>query len=1017
MYRPRRLRAWRLLILSLGLAGACGTAAQAHGVFSTPAQTTTQTLRDLARAAHMQVLFPGEALAGLKSPAILNAPDIMAAFAQALKGTGFEARQIDAHTFIVARRAQAASPDTHRNQPVEEPRPAFVPSPQITEVVVTGRRQRLSAIASAEASSDAAVQRLSRTEMSERVSQNVTEALGALSGMTVLPTGRSFIGGIDSASRGEGLFSAFRGLDTGFNLNMINGVTVAQGLPYSRGVQLNLLPSDGFSHIDIASGGRSDQDGDVLGAMINFITPEADDFADGKYGALTVSAHLNARALSYGGPAFGAGAGFEVAHRFGARGELGVYVGGQIEQRPFMSSELAGIMAASSANGWGYTLAGSVKGAPVDPSRPEDNLTLSAFNAGASRGENRTHFLSVAIDRQMEDGSRLFLRATDARSDTQQESTFSQLVGTGNRYVLGTDGLYHLSIAGVSTRIWYETNPDQVTLSTLKIGHERTIGAWRLTPSVLLSRGSSARPNHIEASARIDQTDAYNTQQSTRAVDGTFLSYADNLPVLNLSPAIYDDLNDAGSRLLARRAGQLTAQFSEQTRFGLAYDASYVPGGALAIDLGAKLTDSRRRVTNRDWTNDFYANLLHAPGLTWSQLGLIDGYYPAVFPGLYSWALPRVDQGQLLSDFYHYQTPGSFDTCGSLIVNNLNCNTQVGSERVAAAYAIVHLEHAHWGLHAGLRFERTDIANTYWVLPVSAGSDTPGNWARSSTHYNQLLPSLRLRLGADPGNLWQVSLWRGYSRPAFLQLGGGTRIETDASGLTTITRGNPNLKSVSANNLDLDWRHEMGANADLHVTAYAKWLEHYLYEAGNTITGALQADGSTTRVVTPQNGGRGRVLGLDAHYDTSWPLPGRLGGRVSFDGHAGWQATRVDLGSDALGHNMPMQSAPTWLSGATLGYSRGRTAIFLSCRHTGAYLSNYNTLDADGTWDNTWVRPNTRCDARARQNLTGHMRAEIELGNLTHADSYWAHIGRHSLAISDVIRDGQRLSVRLNYTY
>ena len=41
------------------------------------------------------------------------------------------------------------------------------------------------------------------------------------------------------------MFTSVRGMDAEFNVDLVNGVTVAQGMPYSREVQFSLLPPSG----------------------------------------------------------------------------------------------------------------------------------------------------------------------------------------------------------------------------------------------------------------------------------------------------------------------------------------------------------------------------------------------------------------------------------------------------------------------------------------------------------------------------------------------------------------------------------------------------------------------------------------------------------------------------------------------------------------------------------------------------------------------------------------------------
>ncbi|KHL53066.1 TonB-dependent receptor, partial [Xanthomonas euvesicatoria] len=118
---------------------------------------------------------------------------------------------------------------------------------------------------------------LSADDLKTTAVHNVAEALGLMPGVNVINTGQSYFGGIDGAARGEGMFSSVRGLNAEYNVNLINGINVAQGMPYSRGVQLSLLPPSGLQTIVLNKTSTADMDGDAIGGTIDYRTPSAFD--------------------------------------------------------------------------------------------------------------------------------------------------------------------------------------------------------------------------------------------------------------------------------------------------------------------------------------------------------------------------------------------------------------------------------------------------------------------------------------------------------------------------------------------------------------------------------------------------------------------------------------------------------------------------------------------------------------------------------------------------------------------
>jgi len=978
--------------------------------FNVPAQPLDAALRELARQGRVQILFQAERVQGRMSRPVQGRYEVRRAFNLALSDAGFEVRRVDERTLVVL-----AEPVSYTAR--AGPGPQRATTPELTSVLVVAPRLGIdqgSRAFDAEMSELTAVHRLSRADMDRESAQNLSEALGGLPGMTVINSGRSFIGGVDSASRGEGLYAAYRGLNAEYNLSMINGVPVAQGLPYSRGVQLNLLPPGAFETVVVHKTGRADLDGDFIGAALDFQTPRATDADGSPWTALTLGGRIESRARDYDDAGLGGAFRVEHSRRFGPGDAISVHAAVDYEDRGFTNSELGGVMAAQNDRGWAYAVSGSAEGGPVDPTRPQDDLISTSLNVGVSNGRSRIQNQTLSLDWRVDDQLDLYLQATHAKADTEQNSTFTQVVSGPQRWIDDGTGAYRLSVDSLSTRVWYETNPDVITLSTLSLGARMRSGGWRVSPYLLATRGESARPDHIEASTWIDQRDGYNTSTAPRAFNGLTVRYENGLPVPLWPQVVFDDLNNAGVTLLARRAGQMTEQFSSQDRYGVGTDVSFAPssGDWRRLAFGFKSARSERKLTDRNWTNLFFADLYGAAGLTWEALGVAKGAYAEVFPGLYDWSVPKVDHDRLTAYFRDNQTDESFDTCGELYVNNLNCNGQSGSEVVNAVYAMATRMSGRLELQLGARYEQTRIRNTYWATPDDASGEQPGDWGHSRSRYDKLLPSLNLNYRQDDDTVWRAALWRAYSRPAFMQLGGGVRIET-LNGITTVTRGNPNLKAVDAVNIDLAYHRMLAGGSALSLSGYYKHLDHYLFESGGSLDvgEAVTIDGA--RVVTPQNGGRGEAYGLEVEFLHAVADPLIKGGEISLQINVSRQWSNVDLGQDELGRDMPMQNAPDWLANVDAAYRWGPVSLYLSYNYTGAYLSSYNVLRADGPWDNLWVRPTSRLDARAQWRPAQGASLDLTVTNLTGEYSYWSHIGRDSLALSDVIDSGRRVVVSM----
>lgn len=859
---------------------------------------------------------------------------------------------------------------------------------------------------------------LSAEDLEHTAVHNVAEALGMMPSVNVMNTGSSFFGGIDGASRGEGMFVSIRGLNAEFNVNMINGVTVAQGMPYSRQVQLSLLPPSGLHTILLNKTSTADMDGDAIGGTVDFRTPSAFDYHDDFHGSITASGRVESRARDYGDKGLGGGLSGEWAHKFGANQAFGLYASAFYDKRNYANSEMAGVMAARNDGGWGFLVKDKEKDGNSYPGLdPEQNITQTGVNFGVSNGYTARWGGNFTLDWRPDDTLAVYLRGSYAYAKTQQNSTLSQYVSATKSYketVAGT-GRYNLSVDEISTRVWYETNPEKADLGTLQFGADKTVGAWTLSPQLFYSEGDNDRPNHIEASARINQSDHFNNGKN-RPLGGLSMGYSEDLPRPLFTPAIYNDLNNSASALLARRAGQLTEQFSGQEKYGFKFDAKRVfEDGALQwVKLGGKYVDSHRRVTNRDWTNDHFGNLIGQGGLTWESLGLTTGYYDEIYPGEYSWRIPKVSQAKLFEYFYKYKTDASFDTCGSNPVNNFNCNTQKGDEAVASLYAMADYQVGDVEVIPGLRYEHTKIDNTYWVIPSKNGVEQVGDWAHSDTTYDEVLPSLFLTWRPSGAAVYRGSVWTSYTRPAFIQLAGGERRQVSDDDNVTITKGNPDLKPIKAINLDLsgEWSNSQGGYA--MVGGFYKHLSDYLYDNGSSPVNSDKLVEGKITTNQPTNGGDGDVYGLELQLRQKFSeLPGLLSG-LGAGLNVTRQWTSVDLGD---GVDNRIQNAPDWLADAQLFYQKGGFSFDVIYHYTGAYVADYDVLDQAGAWDNLWVRPMRNVDLHVGYAFDNGVKLDLSVANLLKDESYWSHIGEHSLALSDVVDSGRTSLLTLKYAY
>ena len=851
---------------------------------------------------------------------------------------------------------------------------------------------------------------LSADDLQHTAVHNVAEALGLMSGVNVTNTGTGYFGGIDGAARGEGMFASVRGLPAEYNVNLIDGVNVAQGMPYDRSVQLSLLPPSGLQTIVLNKTSTADMDGDAIGGTIDFRTPTAFDFKQHSSGSMTASGRVESRARDYGDNGFGGGLAGEFQTKFGADDAFGVYAGAYYNKRNFVNSEITGVSAARNDGSWEFAHT-DASGNLAPGYDAQSNLISTGTNLGYSGGSTRQYGGNVSLDWNVDPTLQLYARMTYAYAKTEQNTGYTELVPANVSYTpIGNSGVYQPTIGRIATRFWYETNPEIADLATFQIGADKTIGGWTLSPNVFYSYGDNDRPDHVEISARNDE---YTSTDFAYGNHSDMVYGSDNFPYLTLTPAMLSQAQSIGT-LYARHAGQLTKEYSGQKKGGAKLDARYdFDSGTLSsIQFGMKYSDSSRKFTDRDWENPKYTD-----GRLFGQLGIFDGGYSSAYPGKYDWPTVKISNAALKQLIDDNLVPSAFDTCGNLYVNNYNCDTMRGTEAVSAAYTKATFETGGFEIIPGVRFEHTSIHNTFWTMPKDAeGNEVAGHFDNNRTHYNVTLPSIFVNYRpADTDAVYRASIWESYTRPAFVQLGGGVNYSV-SDGVTTISEGNPNLKPIKSTNFDLsgEWQNDRGGHA--MVSMFYKKISDYIYNDGSGSVNPTTSGGNSLIVVKPSNGGDGKAYGVELAVRQklqSLPAP--------FDGlgvglNLTRQKTSVDLGMDSFRHER-IQNAPEVMGNAELFYEKGKYSVNLSYHYAGSYIAAYDAFNRGGTWDDLWVRPMRRVDLHIGYAVLDNLQLDLSVSNLTDRYSYWSHIGEHSLAVSDIVDAGRTTLLTAKYAF
>lgn len=1000
-----------------------GTEARAEQsvAFDIPAQPLPSALITFARQARVQVFFPSTLVAKRRAPMLKGVMSRQAALRHLVDGSGLAVVHDDGQTVVLrvqrapaadarptngAENLRARDDQEHVSPSSLSPDDAQIDSQNSDIVVVSTRKQANNAKLNANNTVDI----LSDEDLSHTAVHNVAEALGLLPSVNVVSTGSGFFGGVDGASRGDGQFVSIRGLNGEYNVNLINGAEAAVANPYSRSVELSLIPPSGLKTIVLNKTSRADMDGDAIGGTIDFRTPSAFDYNRDTTGSLTAGGRLESRARAYGFDGLGANVAGELSHKFGSSRQFGAYVSGYYDIRHFDNSTIGGVQESGCCDSGTDFALQDASGASAPGLDPAKNLFLTGANFGVSNGYTERYGGNATFDWHADDGTVVYLRATYAHSASEQNSNLTQIVATdkkdGSNGTPVGPGLYAPILGSVATKYWYETSPEEAVLGTVQLGGSHQFGRLTVAPSAFYSWGENSRPNHIEVAA--------GTPGGTPFGGSTLFGYVDGYPQPLLTPAMLAALQNIPGMSAAGGDIEITEKRSTQKKYGTQLDLRYdVDDGGLLryIKFGGKIVGSNRMVTNRGYAVKYSSDIK-----TLADLGIVTGSYSPVFPGKdYDWSAPIIDQNALFNLYNQIaQTRGGMNatltTCGGNPVNAYNCNTQKATENVFSGYVMAGLQAGRLEIIPGFRFEHTDIFNTFWYIPRNASNvRLVGSFRNNKASFDEPLPSLLLNYRPDDRSVVRAAIWTSYVRPPFLQLGGGSsETVSNSGGVSVVTRtvGNPNLKPITALNLDLSAERNFSTGTSISVAGFYKRLRNYIYDSGSSTAGVLNPSGTGGLItIAPANGGAGDVYGIEATFQQRFTnMPAPFDG-LGISGNFTRQWTRVDILGDGTRMDR-IQNAPDYIGHAQLFYAKGPVTFDVTYSYSGAYVSTYDTLGKHATWDDVWVRPVSRVDLHAGLQVTQFAKLDLSVANLFNTETYWAHIGEHSLAVSDIVNSG-----------
>lgn len=292
------------------------------------------------------------------------------------------------------------------------------------------------------------------------------------------------------------------------------------------------------------------------------------------------------------------------------------------------------------------------------------------------------------------------------------------------------------------------------------------------------------------------------------------------------------------------------------------------------------------------------------------------------------------------------------------------------NEIVMAAYGMTTLNLTDkFMVLAGLRYENTQ--NKYKTLATeSTGHE------QSDASYSNLLPSAHLTYRLNDKMNLRFAYSSGIARPDYKALVPFEFRDDDAR---EISKGNPDLKPTTANNLDLMFERYTSSLGLLSAGIYYKKMADIILNSTHTETLSYEGVSQVYEITMPVN------IDDDA---TIYGFELALNQRLNFLNvpfldyfsiYANYTYTKTEL--KVIGRNLPMGYSPEHIANIALMYDNPK--IGLSFVISNNFRDDILLSVGEDQYTDSYFKQEYHLDLSVKQKITKHLSAFLQLNNLT----------------------------------
>lgn len=757
---------------------------------------------------------------------------------------------------------------------------------------------------------DGTVNVLSADAIGRYPDPNVAESLGRVQGIAI------------QRDQGEGRYINVRGAPSAFTAVSVDGVAIPAVSPTTRAVDLDTLPSDIVSTVEVSKTLLPSQDADSIAGAVNISTRSPFDA-----GGLAIGGYAGASYNDYGGSDVRAGA--TLSNVFGADETIGALVSvsfSETNRRP-----------ENVENAWVY-----------DSGLNRYLLEESLFKDYET--ERTRTAVTGALEFRPSDSTRISLRGSFAEfRDDEFRDTLRFGYSDGTLQAGSTDHSATFTGARIYKALRHRTQDNQITTLSLSGEHVYDNGAV-LDASVAWARSEQTYPHRDELVYRSgSRTLSYDT---TEHYQPTYSAFGDGY---YLDPANYS---------FRENTYRSNTTEQEDTSFKVNYSTPTVLGGQSAVvSFGVKYS-------SRDVTADEERYRDRSAAANPGALASLLTSRPSTN---YDYNLGVKMDHELVVDYFETVYVQSTSAAARRVPQSITADYTAG-EDILAGYGQARFDMGATNLIVGLRVEQTRFDGSALQVPVS-GAPVPVTVSRDDTDY---FPNLTVRHSFSDNLIGRFAVTRAISRPEYADIVPRV-LETSDAGSITVERGNPDLRPTLSNNIDAGLEYYLRPLGVISVNAFYKDLTDYRF----TLNARETYNGTPNALVSESRNADGHLAGIEFNWQQTFDfLPGWAS---SFGVFANYTVTDAEIKTDTpyggrTSFTLPGQSDSMY--NVALFYEDFGFSARLSYTHRGDFLEEIN---ADVPGLDLWVEERGQLDFTTSYDFGNGMELFGEAKNLSNS--------------------------------